>query len=277
MTFDEYISKFTGQTVDTDGVYPNQCMDLMHSYVYNVLGLTDLRLLAHPAAYQVFTEFTESQYFDKIDNTPTGIPQKGDIVLFNKTASNPYGHVCVFISGDANKFKSFDANYPTGSLPHVQDHTYGYCLGWLHPKSTQPDLQAQLDQTRQDRDKTWNMVIALCDALGVPHNFDVALAEVNKLVGLEDVLRGKEQQIEDASKQIQDLEAQIKQLTDSNATLKTTNDALNQTVQQQHDDITQQGDKINQLIKQIADLKQNINLPTLTGWKLKLIQILSKF
>ncbi len=277
MTFDDFITKWTGQPVDFDGVYPNQCMDLMHQYVYDVLGLTDASMLAHPAAYQVFTEFTETQYFDKIDNTPTGIPQKGDIILFNKTASNPYGHVCVFISGDANKFKSFDANWPTGSLPHVQDHTYGYCLGWLHPKNVQPDLQAQLDQMRQDRDKNWNMFVALCDALGVTHTVDVALAEVNKLVGLEDVLRGKEQQIEDASKQIQDLEAQIKQLTDSNATLKTTNDALNQTGQRQHDDITHQGDKRNHLIKQIADLKQNINLPTLTGWKLKLIQILSKF
>lgn len=134
MTFDDFIAKQTGKPVDFDGVYPNQCMDLMHQYVYDVLGLTDRRLLAHPSAYQVFTDFNETDYFEKIANTPTGVPQKGDIVLFNKTSSNPYGHVCVFVSGDENAFKSFDANFPTGSLPHIQDHKYTNCLGWLRPK-----------------------------------------------------------------------------------------------------------------------------------------------
>ena len=67
MTFDEFISKWTNTSVDFDGVYPNQCMDLMHQYVYDVLGITDASVLAHPAAYQVFTEFSESQYFDKIE------------------------------------------------------------------------------------------------------------------------------------------------------------------------------------------------------------------
>lgn len=269
MTFDDFISKWNGKPVDFDGVYPNQCMDLMHQYVYDVLGITDRKILAHPAAYQVFTQFTESQYFDKVDNTPSGIPQKGDIVLFNKTSSNPYGHVCIFVSGDANRFKSFDANYPTGSLPHIQDHTYGYCLGWLHPKNTQPDLQAQLDQCRDERDKNWNMFVALCDGLGVTHNVDVALAEVNKLVGLEDVLRAKEAQLEDANKKVQELDSQIKQLSTDNAKLK-------QTSQEQSDEISQQGGKISQLTQQIADLKQNINLPVLSGWKLKLLQILSR-
>jgi hypothetical protein len=126
MTFDEFINKQTGKPVDFDGVYPNQCMDLMHQYVYDVLGLTDTRLLAHPSAYQVFTDFTETDYFEKIANTPTSVPQKGDIVLFNKTSSNPFGHVCIFVDGDANKFNSFDANFPTGSLPHIQNHSYTF-------------------------------------------------------------------------------------------------------------------------------------------------------
>jgi hypothetical protein len=132
MTFNEFITKWTGQPVDFDGIYPNQCMDLMHQYVYDVLGITDKTRLARPLAYQVFTDFTETNLFTKIANTPDGVPQNGDIVVFG-TYVGSAGHVCIFINGDVNTFNSFDANWPTESLPHVQAHNYNGVLGWLHP------------------------------------------------------------------------------------------------------------------------------------------------
>jgi hypothetical protein len=153
MSFDDFIDKWDLKGVDFDGIYPNQCMDLMHQYVYEVLGLTDKTILAAPAAYQVFTNFSWGQYFDKIVNSPTGVPQKGDIVLFG-TAIGAYGHVCIFIEGDANQFTSFDANWPTGSLCHKQSHNYNGVLGWLHPKassvsnSPQPQQLVFTDQTK---------------------------------------------------------------------------------------------------------------------------------
>ena len=276
MTFDDFISKWTGKTVDFDGIYPNQCMDLMHQYVYDVLGLTDARLLAHPAAYQVFTDFTESQYFDKIANTPDGVPQKGDIVLFNKTSSNPYGHVCIFISGDTNKFKSFDANYPTGSLPHVQDHTYGYCLGWLRPKATTPDLQAQVDQLRQERDTNWNMFTRLCDALQTQHNVDIAVGEIEKLIKVEDTLIGTEKQLTENKTKIETLESKISELTKVNEKLVEDNGSLKELVKTQEQTILEQGINITSLGEQIQDLKEASNLPPLSGWRLQLSLSISK-
>lgn len=162
MTFDEFLSKWTNQPVDFDQIYPNQCMDLMHQYVYDVLGFTDKNVLAAPAAYQVYTNFsneTGAQYFEKIDNTPDGIPRKGDIVFFG-TAIGAYGHVCIFVDGDQNNFNSFDANWPTGSLPHIQQHNYTGVLGWLRAKpqvSMATITQAELDQIRADRDKNWTL------------------------------------------------------------------------------------------------------------------------
>lgn len=276
MSFDDFIAKYTNKPVDFDGVYPNQCMDLAHQYVYDVLGITDASVLAHPAAYQVFTDFTETQYFEKIENTPAGVPQKGDIVLFNKISSNPYGHVCIFISGDANKFKSFDANYPTGSLPHVQDHTYSYCLGWLRPKNVQQDQQAVINQLREDRDKNWNMFASLCNALGVTTSVDVALAEINKFVGLEDALTTKDKQLQDATTRVQDLEAQLASLASVNETLKTSNDDSVKKIKEQSDEIFKQSHSITQLQSQIDDLKTLIKMPVFSGWKKQLVTFLAK-
>lgn len=141
MTFDEFIKTWTGKHVDVDGVYPDQCMDLMHEYLFDVLDEEDMRVLSAPYAYQVYTDFDNmkgKEKFDRIANTPTGVPQKGDIVLIDRNVSGVTGvagHVCIFIDGDANKFRSFDANYPTGTLPHIQEHSYKGVLGWLRPKA----------------------------------------------------------------------------------------------------------------------------------------------
>ena len=164
-TFDQFISNYTGKLVDTDGVYPGQCMDLMHKYCQDVLGLPDLKILAAPAAKDVYLNFNNvagREHFTKIDNTPTGVPEKGDIVFWG-TGLGPFGHVAMFIQGDVNSFRSFDQNFPTGSKSAVTNHpSYKGVLGWLRfkpPVVVPPptsELQKELDKVRLERDKNWN-------------------------------------------------------------------------------------------------------------------------
>lgn len=163
MTFDDFIKKWKDKPVDVDGIYPNQCFDLFHQYHIEVLELTDKSILAFPSAYQIFTDFNRPDLFEKIINTPTGIPQKGDIIVWGKTIGQ-WGHVAIFIDGDANKFNSFDANWPTGTLPHIQQHDYTGVLGWLRVKS--------LPQT--DCDPNWRI------ERDENHNKYIAQLEVNK-------------------------------------------------------------------------------------------------
>lgn len=134
MTFDEHIAKRTGKPVDTDGVYPNQCMDLMHQYLIDCFGYTDPRILAAPSAQLVFKNFPSMfgrEYFDRITRTPGIVPIKGDVMFWGDEED---GHVDIFINGDLVSFQGFDANWPLGSLPHVQAHVYDNVLGWLRPK-----------------------------------------------------------------------------------------------------------------------------------------------
>jgi hypothetical protein len=70
-------------------------------------------------------------HFKKIPNTPELIPELGDIVIWNKTKTNPYGHIGIFYRGNVNAFSSFDQNLPTGAACHIVQHTYTNVLGFL--------------------------------------------------------------------------------------------------------------------------------------------------
>ena len=135
-TFDGFMQEWSGRYINyPGGTGTAQCMDLMHQYTLEVLGFDALHAAT---AYNAYV--AGDSRFDKIPNTPTGIPLKGDLVFWNSSlpGSGGAGHVAVFIQGDLNQFTSFDQNFPTGSAPHVQSHSYNYVVGWLHPKNSQP-------------------------------------------------------------------------------------------------------------------------------------------
>lgn len=129
MSFDQFIAQWNGKGLDHDNYYGFQCYDLAHKYAIDVVG-HDVPSLA--AAKDLWTQTIEG--YDKIKNTPTAVPSKGDIVIWG-TDVGPYGHVAVFVSGDENSFNSFDQNWPVGSVCHIQPHNYTGVLGWFHPKT----------------------------------------------------------------------------------------------------------------------------------------------
>lgn len=142
MTFDDFRTFYAGKPIDWDKYYGYQCVDLLCQYTNDCLGYPQA---APGNAIDRWNNFNQTQYFDKIMNTPTGVPLKGDIVFWSASVGGGAGHVAVFVSGNVNAFVSFDQNWPTGSYCHEQPHNYAYVLGWLHPKApTQsvPDYKA---------------------------------------------------------------------------------------------------------------------------------------
>lgn len=131
MTFDEFISKYDGKGIDFDGELGNQCMDLYRAYVKEVLNFPQSEPVK--GAADVWDKYLMG-YYTRINNSPDGIPQKGDIVIWGRSSGLPYGHIAIFIEGTAGSFTSFDQNWPPGSLCHKQGHRYNNVLGWLHPK-----------------------------------------------------------------------------------------------------------------------------------------------
>ena len=137
MIFDQFITKWLGKKADWDNAYGGQCVDLFRFYINEVLGKSQPKGVTGAADF--WTAFDSdpnlNKTFDKITNTPTGVPQKGDCVIWNKKAGGGFGHVAIFIEGTTNSFTSLDQNWPTLSKVTKTKHDYINVLGWFRPKS----------------------------------------------------------------------------------------------------------------------------------------------
>lgn len=223
MTLTDFIVKWQGKYCDFDGWYGNQCMDLMHQYCVEVLGISDPAVLRASCAKDVYTNFqnvTGNDLFTQIGNTPTGVPNEGDIVFWG---SGEYGHVAIFVEGDTNSFRSFDQNYPVGTPCHIQNHTYANVLGWLRFKG-QPisDNQQLIDQLRSERDANWNLYQQEREA---KIDLETQIDQKNKTISV------LEKMIEDKDKEIASLSASLQELKTVHATTVADNAELKSTLQ----------------------------------------------
>jgi hypothetical protein len=137
MLIDQFTTKYKGRFVDYDHFFGAQCVDLMRQYCLDVRGVDGYIAIPQTgAAKNIFYNFKNNKYFNKVLNSPTNAPKKGDIVFFG---TYPFlyglsGHVAVCESADQMNLLTFDQNYPTGTPCHFQKHSYKGCLGWLTPR-----------------------------------------------------------------------------------------------------------------------------------------------
>jgi hypothetical protein len=97
MKFEEFINKYFGKKVDFDGVYGAQCVDLFRQYCKDVLNIPHTGGVE--GAKDLYLNYNkmegEKLYFNRINK---GSFQFGDVVIWNATETNKYGHVALFVS-----------------------------------------------------------------------------------------------------------------------------------------------------------------------------------
>lgn len=133
MTLQDFVQKYQGKGIDVDGAYGNQCVDLIKAYYKEVVGI--------PAqtgnAVDYWKKFPAAS-FEQIANSPEGVPQAGDIVVWG-TKVGPYGHIAIALDGSTTrKLVTFDQNWPVGSKCQQVSHSYAGVLGWLRPTKPVP-------------------------------------------------------------------------------------------------------------------------------------------
>ena len=76
-----------------------------------------------------------NRYWEKLPNTPTFVPQEGDIVIWDKSKGGGYGHVGVVFENDhsVNYFYSAESNWKPFKVTVVQ-HNYNGVLGFFRVK-----------------------------------------------------------------------------------------------------------------------------------------------
>jgi len=147
MTLQQFIDKYNGKKVgDLTGAYVGECLSLTKRYIHEVFGITPPPSGAG-AAYGYWTNFPYplGTVFYKVPNTPSEIPLPGDVVIWGKSTSLPYGHIGTIVSADVSSFVSFDQNWPTGQVSKLVKHDYKGVVGFLRPKQTMNCLIANDD------------------------------------------------------------------------------------------------------------------------------------
>lgn len=124
--------KYLGKSINYDNFAGAQCMDVYRQYAKE-LGFPQSPPVT--GAKDIWDSYLP-EYWEKIENTPTGVPQEGDVIIWGSGVGQ-YGHVAIFDRGTATAFYSIDQNWPndggTGVLKEVK-HNYANVLGWLRPK-----------------------------------------------------------------------------------------------------------------------------------------------
>lgn len=216
MTLQEFVDKYLGKQVEYHsygaGAY-NQCVDLVNQYIHDCLdnNTKDYTEIIGTNAKDFGTQY-DKEDFDWIVNTPTGVPVRGDIVVWNGNAGGGAGHVAIFLEGNANSFKSLDQNWSQVERVTMETHNYLNVSGWLRPKKggliDMGDMYKGYDLSNKE-----SMKVAVDILVRVQAGEFVEKAEYDKAKSTIDNLN---QQINDRNNDIVQLNAKITTLETQN-------------------------------------------------------------
>lgn len=181
LTLQQFKDKYLGKQVEYhsygSGSYA-QCVDLVNAYINQCLDTQtkDYTEIIGTNAKDFVTKY-DPEDFEYIKNTPTGVPQQGDIPIWNGNVGGGVGHVAIVLEANVNSFKSLDQNWSQKERVTLETHDYKNVLGWLRPKNT-PVIGGdtvtipakELDELRRLRDTRYNFIQTVCEVMGVEYD-----------------------------------------------------------------------------------------------------------
>jgi len=258
MTYLEFRKKWLGRGIDFDGAFKNQCQDVYRMYVKEVLGVPQSP--AVKGAKEVWTTYLP-QYFDKVPNTPDGVPEQGDIIVWGH---GQFGHIAICDNADKQFVTSFEQNWielDGSGVTELRRHNYTNILGWLKFKGGEleaclhllhdvvipekeglqreyetfkktaaeeikkrddhiADLEQKVKSAETDRDETaksikalkeedFQRVQSLAQKLLSRPDWAGVIAEIDRLLVVEDQKRGIEKELFSANEKIRGMEVAL--------------------------------------------------------------------
>lgn len=129
----KFFLKYKGKHLDYDGAYGFQCVDVIKAYMDEVLGMVPLK--GNAVDY-----WRDIPGFQRIKNGIMKYPKPGDIIIWDKTNSNPYGHIAIVNWVRMRDFGCFEQNNPVGYPCMYGEHSYKGVLGWLRPMTEKKEI-----------------------------------------------------------------------------------------------------------------------------------------
>lgn len=140
MNLTDFINKYSGQLVNSSRGIQGQCVSVSALWQEDngVVGIFG------PTALAIWESDTGD--WDKVPNTPDGVPSPGDIFFFGAAYGGGAGHTGIVVNANTSSVTLFEQNDPDGSTAHEKTYDYNDAEGWFHPHF----LNNQGDQDMED-------------------------------------------------------------------------------------------------------------------------------
>jgi len=151
---EEWLNTAEGVTMNPDGAYGNQCVDLVDAYGEAIFGVPWNVCVGGVVGAKQLLDAAPDKYWVRVDNNPADpnlIPPRGSVVVMSGDALNQWGHTYVVLASDANGVNAIQQDGFAPPLQYVNGGYYsakpahkarlpyeaagmGYILGWLIPR-----------------------------------------------------------------------------------------------------------------------------------------------
>ena len=137
MTLEEFVKKYNGKKVDFDHAYGAQCVDLFRQYAKEGLGIPEHTgsCATSGGAKDLFLDYDkmpiEKKYFTRSKGKAY---QPGDVLVWDHTEKNQYGHVAIFLAYLGSGLLVFEQNGITQAGAEIQVRTRDNMLGYLRKR-----------------------------------------------------------------------------------------------------------------------------------------------
>lgn len=133
ITLDEFIKNYEGKQIDFDKAFGSQCVDVFRQYSKEVLEIKE-HTGAVTGAKDLYLNFDKmslmQKYFEKVYT-----PRKGDIVIWNSTSTNIYGHVAIVVYASRKTLVVFEQNgFDQSKGAYITIRNFENVLGFLRGK-----------------------------------------------------------------------------------------------------------------------------------------------
>lgn len=137
MTLEEFVIKYLGKNIDFDKKYGYQCVDLFRQYSKECLGISEHTgpCSTSGGAKDLFLDYNkmplEKKYFTR--ETKKAMIQ-GDILIWNETETNKYGHVAIYLGKLNNSLIVFEQDGFKQDGAKINIRSKNNLLGFLRKK-----------------------------------------------------------------------------------------------------------------------------------------------
>lgn len=225
---DRFYARTSGQAINSCGGIKGQCVAGVQSYTNVELGIGGCPAFPVAGAKDMFGTRTDA--FTWVRNTPSGVPPRGAIMVWNGNVGGGWGHTGVVTAANVNTFDCYQQNDPFGSGMHVKTYNYNNVIGWGIPKGGQLNPGGDIMDTNAGKElyKTGLHREAENDGVAAQWNGQKTAQALAGLRTSEEwkTLDAGLKTLQSLQAQVTELNTKVNTLTVENAALKKQNDDL---------------------------------------------------